>query len=195
MVSVQVIFECSLEEYVSNRRGRDVDPPSPTSCPCCKIGIPPKKHGYYERYIVTRSFCELISIKRFYCPYCGKTISFLPSFCIPYFQHVLYEIWEVLTLALYHGLSYDKILHTIFHMTKQHFSFYCKRFLSNMQWIQTGLRIMNPLIPLPDGNAEKKKKAKKVLDGIVKLYPSPSPFSKRFFEECHQSFLASHHFS
>ena len=50
-------------------------------CPMCGRKHPLRKHGTYVRY-----FCDLaidvqqINILRYYCPDCGNTVSFLPSF-------------------------------------------------------------------------------------------------------------------
>ncbi len=56
----------------------------PLECPLCGTKHPLRKHGTYSRY-----FCDLtigiqqINILRYYCHYCGGTVSYLPSFAIP----------------------------------------------------------------------------------------------------------------
>jgi len=75
------------EEYFY--QGRKFPFPKPQKClqPDCLISIPPKKHGFYSRNAIEPNFLERIGIRRYYCEYCGKTISYLPCFCLPYIQY------------------------------------------------------------------------------------------------------------
>jgi hypothetical protein len=65
-------------------QGKSFDFPDLTAtlCPACRKDRL-KKHGYYERYLITVSFEGEIVIRRYCCPDCGKTVSLLPSFCHP----------------------------------------------------------------------------------------------------------------
>jgi transposase-like protein len=54
--------------------------------PGCKLQVPPKKHGFYQRNSLDGEFASKIFIRRYRCTYCGMTFSFLPSFCLPYYQ-------------------------------------------------------------------------------------------------------------
>jgi hypothetical protein len=72
---------------------------SPTKKPkCCSSVI---KHGCYTRY------CEVamsrISIQRFLCKACHKTLSCLPDGLISYFQSSLNLICNTLTYRFQHG--------------------------------------------------------------------------------------------
>uniref|UniRef100_UPI003B75D314 DUF6431 domain-containing protein n=1 Tax=Desulforadius tongensis TaxID=1216062 RepID=UPI003B75D314 len=60
--------------------------------------MPPKKHGLYSRNYICQDFSNKILIRRYYCPYCGNTFSYLPSFCLPYFQ---YSIGLIFMAILY----------------------------------------------------------------------------------------------
>ena len=42
------------------------------------------KHGHYKRTVYTKYFSYRIRIYRWCCPECGKTISLMPTFLIPY---------------------------------------------------------------------------------------------------------------
>jgi len=57
----------------------------PSECPLCGRKYPLRKHGTYSRYVYGL-FCDSIEIKvvRFYCPGCRRTVSILPSFCLPH---------------------------------------------------------------------------------------------------------------
>ncbi|TCO67590.1 DUF6431 domain-containing protein [Marinisporobacter balticus] len=198
---MQFIFDCSISNYIEQEKGKEVAVPILNSCPnpYCKINVAPKKHGGYERYSLSEQYQGHIYIHRRYCPYCGKTFSFLPSFCVPYFQYALHVIIEVLICAFKNDISYKKILAYIWMkfnilFSKQHISFYCNRFTSNLSFVQTILRSINPLVKLPDAHLTKNKKAKKVITTIKNLFPASHSFSEQFFKASNQSFLATHHF-
>ena len=61
---------------------KDVQPETPSCCPdcgCTKF----HKWGKYERGVVEERGEYRISIRRIRCVKCGKTYSYLPSFCVP----------------------------------------------------------------------------------------------------------------
>jgi transposase-like protein len=78
------MFEAGITAGLYQIQGKDFDCPDMTTepCPQCK-GDYLKKHGYYDRYLITVEFEGEIKIKRYYCPACKKTVSLLPSFCHP----------------------------------------------------------------------------------------------------------------
>jgi len=87
---MQIMFEthCTVEEYV--KQGKNFPfPKAPGRCtnPKCRMPVKMKKHGFYERYYIKAGFSRKILIRRYYCPYCGKTVSFIPHFCLPRFQY------------------------------------------------------------------------------------------------------------
>ncbi|MDR0324346.1 MAG: DUF6431 domain-containing protein [Treponema sp.] len=51
-------------------------------CPQCGADYL-RKHGYYERHLITVGFEGRIKIRRYRCRDCKKTVSLLPSFCHP----------------------------------------------------------------------------------------------------------------
>jgi hypothetical protein len=57
-------------------------------CSACCRKHPLHRHGTYSRnvYDLLLGFI-LIPILRYYCPRCGHTVSFLPSFCVPHKQY------------------------------------------------------------------------------------------------------------
>jgi len=64
-------------------------------CPQCKADYL-RKHGFYERYLVTIGFAGEIAIRRYHCRECKKTVSLLPSFCHPRRTYGLLAIFGVL---------------------------------------------------------------------------------------------------
>ncbi|MBM7616191.1 DUF6431 domain-containing protein [Alkaliphilus hydrothermalis] len=195
---MQVLFDCSINDYLAKDYGKDVCPPRPQRClnSKCLIPIPPKKHGGYNRYSISGDYSSHIYIHRFYCPYCGMTFSYLPSFCIPYFQYTLHIIIDILLKSLKLGLSFSKILETLIciphlrALSLSHISFYLRRFMKNISWIHLRIRSISSRILLPSLDFEQRKKARDTIDIIKDNFSIPT-FSQRFFEHCHRSFLAS----
>ncbi len=109
---MQEIFEVDVSPSEYARQGINFEFPVPKSCPNpeCLIPISPKKHGFYERNSLGFCYCGKIIIRRYYCPYCGKTISYLPSFCLPYFQYSLAIIYQILSEYLVALNSYSRII-------------------------------------------------------------------------------------
>jgi len=135
-------------------------------------------------------------IRRYYCKYCGKTISYLPSFCLPYFQHTL----EVIFTALWYILVFTYSLRTSLQLLKQlfrqlfwspaHLQFYARRFFANLNRIKLGLRQLLPRVELPEDNLKKREGAKKVLHIVAAGFAQIQTFSTRFYAQCGYSFLA-----
>ena len=195
---MQRIFLTSVSPYEYARQGVDFEFPVPDSCPNpeCLMPIAPKKHGFYERNCLDFTYRGPILIRRYYCPYCGKTISYLPSFCLPYYQYSLAVIYLVLTKHIESDMSYSWILqqfkekYQALQLEMQHIEFYMSRFLMNLHAIQVGLRQVWPDMALPDFGLDIKMGAKKILyivnDGFGKIHT----FSQRFFEQCKRSFMS-----
>jgi hypothetical protein len=58
---------------------------SPDISLCCEnCGRHLHKHGHYRRSVVTKQETIQIPIYRQYCPSCGKTITLLPDFLVPW---------------------------------------------------------------------------------------------------------------
>lgn len=66
--------------------------PELTCCPICKARNRLQRHGFYERNAIEEEQEHRIFICRLCCPDCGRTVSILPTFLLPYFQHT----WEVI---------------------------------------------------------------------------------------------------
>ena len=195
---MQIIFDAKVTPREYHQQGRSFQFPTMHTCqnPACKLPIPPQKHGFYDRNIIDEQFSDKILIRRYRCPYCGMTFSFLPSFCLPYFQYTLEIIF--LSLLCFLGLDwaardclkaiisqYDALF-----LRRQNIEYYARRFLANLNLIKVGLRQMLPYIPLPP--SENKKEAQRIISIVSSGFSPIHTFSQRFFEQCQHSFMAPH---
>ncbi|MGB4310309.1 MAG: hypothetical protein WBJ28_00575 [Bacilli bacterium] len=152
------------------------------------------KHGFYERNCCDGFKWHRIFIRRYYCPKCGLTVSFLPVFCLPWFQYNLICFMSCLRAKFINNLSLNKIRHWLkkrypklsWPISQIHR--YIQRFLGNLPKIELVLRSINPNYLL-EAPLDKIKRAKKVLDIIARLV-TPQSFLKLYIEQCQSSFLA-----
>jgi len=78
----------------------------PLECPLCRRKHALHKHGTYNRYFYDLRFgISEIKILRYYCPGCGGTVSYLPSFAIPRRQFGAALISLCLQLVFVCGIS------------------------------------------------------------------------------------------
>jgi hypothetical protein len=188
---MQIIFDpgCSSQEYVAQGY---VEPPRPQTCFSCRIGKP-YKHGFYKRFYLDGRSCSRIAIRRYRCPRCRITISFLPSFCVPKFQYSLYVLGKVLQLRFEKGFTLRKCIENLANRfpqldwLPQRISFYAKRFLDNLPWMESLLKSMFPKMKLC---FSKEKRAKKVLATVRLGFQEIQYLARLFHEQCHRSFLA-----
>lgn len=188
---MQLIFhvECSPEEY--HKAGRGFSFPEPKQClnPACLRPVPPKRHGFYSRNAISTRFADRILICRFYCEYCGHTMSFLPSFCLPHYQYTLEVIFLGLLCHFFKLLPLLLALMQRLYWQRQHLQFYHRRFKANLKRIQIVLRTLIPGIVLPD-EKDITKGAQEALKTVVTRFATIQTFSTRFFAQCNNSFMA-----
>ena len=122
-----------------------------TKCPCCNCAVKLKRHGFYERNALAGKRCYRISICRYLCPSCLKTVSLLPWFLLPYFQHNRNTILKSLRE------SFKKTAGAI---DRQLAAYYHKRFLANIYAIVSALREQHWRERIP---ADKNKGAIKIV--------------------------------
>jgi hypothetical protein len=80
-------FLIDLPHYVALGRGNDF--PDVGCCPICRAKNRLLRHGFYERHAIDENGSYRIPICRLRCPDCEKTVSILPTFLLPYFQHAM----------------------------------------------------------------------------------------------------------
>lgn len=194
LITMQQIFYTSVSPEEYYRLGKDFPFPVPDSCPNpgCLVKIAPQKHGFYRRNVVTPDFSARILIRRYHCKYCGKTISYLPSFCLPYFQYTVEVIYTALRYILVFCYSLRASLQLLKRLfwTPAHLQFYARRFFANLYHIKLGLRQLLPRVELPGENPDKREGAKKVLHIVAAGFAHIQTFSTRFYAQCGYSFLA-----
>ena len=88
----------------------DKGPDINTSCQNCNRKM--HKHGCYKRNAYTKYYSYRIPIYRWCCPDCGKTISLLPPFLIPYARFYT-SLRESVIKRRMNGKSYKSIAERI----------------------------------------------------------------------------------
>jgi len=192
VTAMQQIFYTPVppEEYA--RLGKDFPFPQPTSCPNpgCLVKVPPQKHGFYQRNVIAANFCGRILIRRYYCKYCRTTISYLPSFCLPYFQYTLEPIYRALEYRLRKFLSLRACLARFKELCWEpaHLRFYARRFLAGLARLELVLRQMYPQVSLPAKGNLREEASYLLL--ILGGFGDIRSFSVRFYAACGRNFLA-----
>jgi hypothetical protein len=165
-------------------------------CSCCGRIVRFKKHGYYKRYYNCKEFMGKISIRRYICSSigCNHTISMLPNFCHPRFINGIKEIFIYLTQYFQRNGTVKDILViaqklTGVDLSRQLLHYYAKRFIDNLHYIKSTLRVLDSEIELPRKWEDKKEKAKKVLTLVNNWSCTINMLSQRFHEETLITFL------
>ena len=83
--------------------------PRPTHCPYCQALDRLVGHGSYPRNAVDERQAVPIRVKRFLCAACRKTVSVLPSFCLPNRHYQTSTIQRVLDLRFEAQASWSAI--------------------------------------------------------------------------------------
>jgi hypothetical protein len=167
-------FNISPEEYYS--RGKKNDFPRLDVCPCCLHPSNLPRHGFYWRNALFRNFHIRIPILRLKCSSCGKTISFLPDFLLPYFQYSLEYVLEAAKQYI------EERKATTYYQLLQ---FYRRRFLRNLNRILAFFRDQGYKEII-----EEKDKAIKLLK-LIGASPEAKTFAKRFQDHFQHNFMAN----
>jgi hypothetical protein len=192
VINLQLIFYTKETPLEYHRLGKDYDFPRPETClhPDCRVAMQPRPYGYYTRNVITINFAGRIMIRRYLCPKCGHTFSYLPSFCLPYYQYSLAIIWANLICQFFNIVSFLKALMANVNWPRQNLQFYRRRFKNNLNFIQLVLRQLMSEIKLPD-EPEENEKAKRILNIVILGFDTIQAFSTRFFSQCNSSFMAN----
>lgn len=169
-------FNISVSKYAEN--GKLNNFPTFSSCLVCKAVGCLREHGFYERNTVLGSKAYRIVIRRYVCCDCGRTVSVLPNFLLPFFQYSLFSIVSCLTEILK-----EKKEQIPFY--RQLSSFYSRRFIRNLGIIVSFFREIDLKEIFPE---EEKKKAIKLME-LISAFPKTT-FSQRYFSQFQKSFMA-----
>jgi transposase-like protein len=143
----------SLKEYAKDRDKATY--PIILKCPICGAEIKLYRHGFYSRNVITPKRDYRIDICRYFCRSCRGTISLLPVFLLPYFQHDRHSILKCLR---------DYFIYGVFWPYRQMAGWYRQRFSRNLAAIIGALRERRLLYQVPDDENEK---AIKVIGRLV----------------------------
>lgn len=95
---VLIVAEFGPDVQVYAREFAHLTIPRPRYCPHCEALDRLVGHGSYCRNAVDPEHSIPIRIKRFFCPVCHKTVSVLPTFCLPWRHYQSATIQSVLGL-------------------------------------------------------------------------------------------------
>ena len=175
---MQRIFDagCSVQEYC--RMQKDFPfPEPPDKCPVCEKYCKMKKHGFYSRNFFSKTFSGKILIRRYLCSKCEKTLSFLPSFCQPFFQYGPGDFIDILYRSLSRNTSIDTFCKGIrkqypnLSFFRQHIRFYLIRIAKKLNIFKMHLRDIDRKAKLPDPEAALGEKVRNVLGNIKAFCP------------------------
>jgi len=170
-------------------------PSEPERCPFadCSIPVKLKKHGYYSRFFISKTFYGVIYIRRYICPICGRTISMLPMFCLQRFQYSGIDIINILHEFYESKISLKKLIEELKPdlpaIDRRHINYYRKRIIENRHLIQYGLNLISPEFIFAGTIPENQKWVKTFLDRVHKLHPHA--FLVDFSKTTGKSFMAS----
>lgn len=121
-------FGIDLKEY--SELGKNNRFPTLDCCPKCKCTAHGNIHrnGYYWRFGITEELTSKIPVCRMKCLLCGVNISILPDFLIPYFQHTIKTVLD---------LIHDLIQKKKDRGTRQLLRFYLLRYYKKLNWIHS----------------------------------------------------------
>ncbi|CRF28661.1 Uncharacterised protein [Mycobacterium tuberculosis] len=157
--------------------GKANDFPELDCCPMCQAKNWLKRHGFYERNAIdAKAATYRIIICRLICPDCGRTVSILPTFLLPYFQHTIDFIICIL-------LAYWTTRQSL--CTRPLRWFYAKRVYGKLTEIMLFFREEGNHQVLPE---EPNEKAIKLLQMIQAL--GKAAFVRRWWRHRISSFMA-----
>jgi len=145
-------------------------PDAPNKCPFkdCLIAMPMKKHGYYRRYLIMAKFAGLLKIRRYVCPKCGRTVSMLPSFCLPRYTYGVEFIVCLMYIAIITGSkkkAAETFSKTVQCITRKQIRQYLSRLCQNRTLIQYGFDQISPGVVKDDDSPGDNEWTRRILVG------------------------------
>ena len=97
-------FAVSIQQYVERvEQSKEADRCRPAKCPQCVSKQRMVSHGFYRRTLVDVGWEGVIRVRRYLCRACGRTVSLLPKFVLPYLRFTILVIGLFLTARLSKG--------------------------------------------------------------------------------------------
>lgn len=168
-------FLVGLPRYVDLGKANDF--PTLNCCPICRAKNRLQRHGFYERNVISEDCGFRIPICRLLCPDCGRTVSILPMFLLPYFQ---YTVDFILRILLVFWMTCDCLC------TRQLRRFYEKRAYGKLTEMELFFREEGFLGVLPITRKEKAIKMVRMIQALGK-----ATFVRRWWRHRTSSFMAA----
>ncbi len=192
---MQIIFYTENKPECFKEKSHGRFPPPPDKCPFhdCTMPVRLKKHGFYERFFISKSFTGIIYVRRYICPVCGRTVSMLPMFCLKGFQYSGIDILNILYELYQGGISLNKLIHRINSdmptISRRHINYYRKRIIKNRKLIQYGLNLISPEFILSGIIPENQKWVRDFLEKVHSIHPHA--FLVHFSNKTGKSFMTT----
>ena len=169
-------FGIDLKDYAA--RGKKNDFPVFDYCPNCKCLAHGNLHrnGYYWRFGITEEATIRIPVCRLKCLVCDKSISVLPDFLIPYFQHTIHTVLNRLSLLI----QKKKV-----NGYRQLWRFHLLRYWRNLNWIHSFFTDCGSVFGVVE---DIEKRATKYMKMILDF--GESPFLRRSWGHLSKYFMA-----
>lgn len=142
-------------------------------CHNCSIYVTFKKHGFYIRYFVSRYGNKYVEIRRYICPRCGCTISFIPDFILFRRSMSSIDVFLVISKALNKTSTLNSCIIKInsqykyLELSRQLLYQYIKRYLQNLPIFEQLIRNISSDILLPDNNLSNKERGRDIINLIL----------------------------
>lgn len=192
---MQIIFDTNLSATNFSTMNSEIFPVAPNRCPSkdCSMPVKLKKHGYYKRFFISKSFYGTLYIRRYICPICGKTVSMLPVFCLQYFQYSALDILNILCELYIQGIPLNSLIKKVKDelpsMERRNINYYKKRIVLNRNLIQYGLNLISPEFIFAGEIPENQDWVKTFLEIVQSLHPHV--FLRDFSNLTGNSFMTS----
>lgn len=173
---MQIPFYTEYEAVDFSIMNNEIYPTTPERCPFkdCSMPVHLKKHGYYKRFFISKNFVGVLYIRRYICPICGRTVSFLSYFCISYFQYSALEILNILYEFYHDVISLEKLIkktkEELPFIERRHVNFYRKRIMRNRKLIQYALNIISPEFIFAGNILENRVWVKTFIETVYRLH-------------------------
>jgi Domain of unknown function (DUF6431) len=124
----------------------------PAQCPLCQTSGPLRAHGFYCRTLVDVKYDGSIRVRRYLCLLCGRTVSLLPEFVLPYLRFAV----QVIGLFLVSRLLYRRTLRGAAeaawqpNMPYQRGQFWVRRFHQHAMALCAALASVTAVVPGTD---------------------------------------------
>jgi len=150
-----------------------------------------KKHGFYSRNILLKGYVDVIRVRRYKCAACGKTLSMLPSFCIPFLQYGAEVIIWATGLAMKTSVSAaaKACLSALPFITRRHIAYWLIRIKDNRDLIRYGINQMSPATTTTNESARDMEPTELFLS---ESGSDPQKFNSDFHKVTGKSFMSLH---